>query len=229
MSMAENAAKMKLDMQQVVSLGNSIANGGVEKAVSMSAELQVLGGAFAQFADPLTLLHDSLLDMDGLSNRITGLIGEIGRFDKKEGRVVIDPFSQFQLRQASQSMGLDYGKLIESANQQAKRKEIESQLVGLSNIPQEYKELIMNTAQFKDGYAGVRSSDGTFKKLSSLNGDDLKSLADFAKTDSENIRDIAQMLRGMTDIREGMEKEKENERATLYRTQSEHIKGIYRD
>ena len=114
-SMAENAAKMKLDMQQVVSLGNKLAEGGVESAVNMAAELQVLGGAFTQFADPLGLLHDSLLDMEGLSDRLTGLVGQIGRFDKEQGRIVIDPFQQAQLRQASKSMGLDYGKLIESA------------------------------------------------------------------------------------------------------------------
>ncbi len=228
-SMAENAAKMKLDMQQVVSLGNKLADGGVESAVNMAAELQVLGGAFTQFADPLGLLHDSLLDMEGLSDRLTGLVGQIGRFDKEQGRIVIDPFQQAQLRQASKSMGLDYGKLIESATQQAKRKEIETQMSGLSNIPKEYKELLMNTAQFQNGVAGVRGANGEFKKLASLNGDDLKSLANFAKTDSENIRDIATMLRGMTDIREGMGKEKENERAAMYMSQSQAIKGMYKD
>lgn len=228
-SMAENAAKMKLDMQQVVSLGNKLADGGVESAVNMAAELQVLGGAFTQFADPLGLLHDSLLDMEGLSDRLTGLVGQIGRFDKEQGRIVIDPFQQAQLRQASKSMGLDYGKLIESATQQAKRKEIETQMSGLSNIPKEYKELLMNTAQFQNGVAGVRGANGEFKKLASLNGDDLKSLANFAKSDSENIRDIATMLRGMTDIREGMGKEKENERAAMYMSQSQAIKGMYKD
>lgn len=224
-AMAENAAKMKLDMQQIVSLSEKVNT--VESAVNVGAELQVLGGAFAQFADPLALLHDSLLDMEGLSDRLTGLVGSMGRFDKDEGRIKIDSMAQVQLRTAAQSMGMDYGKLIESATQQAKRKEVEAQMSGLSNIPDEYKELLMNTAQFQNGRAGVRGADGTFKNLASLNGNDLKALADFAKTDSENIRDIAYMLRGMTDVREGQEKEKENERATMYRQQAEHIKGIY--
>ena len=226
-AMAEQAAKMKLDMQQVISLANKLNEGGLEEAVNMSAELQVLGGAFAQFADPIGLLHDSMMDVEGLSDRLTTLVGSMGNFNKDTGKIDINPFQQQQLRAASKSMGLDYGKLIESATQQAKRKEIETQMAGLNNIPEEYKELIMNTAQFQNGVAGVRGANGEFTNLRNLNGADLKKLADFAKTDSENIRDIATMLRGMTDIKEGVEKEKENQRAAMYQSQAEAIKGIY--
>lgn len=226
-AMAEHATKMKLDMQQTINLANKLAEGGIESAVNMSAELQVLGGPFAQFADPMALLHGSLMDMEDLSERLTSLVGQIGFFNKNTGQIDIGAFDRQRLRAASSAMGLDYGKLIESATQQAKRKEVENQMQGLGNIPDEYKELIMNTAQFQNGVAGVRGADGEFKNLRSLNGADLRKLADFAKTDSENIRDIAIMLRGMTDIKEGTEKEKENERATMYRQQSEAIKGIY--
>lgn len=229
MAMAEQAAKMKLDMQQTISLANKLADGGIEAAVNMSADLQVLGGPFAQFADPMALLHGSIMDMEDLSERLTSLMGQMGRFNKETGQIDIGSFDRQRLRAAASSMGLDYGKLIESATQQAKRKEVETQMSGLVNIPEEYKELIMNTAQFQNGVAGVKGADGEFKNLRSLNGADLRKLADFAKTDSDNIRDIAAMLRGMTDVREGMEKEKENERAAMYRSQSETIKGIYDD
>lgn len=229
MAMAEQASKMKLDMEQTISLANKLADGGIEAAVNMSADLQVLGGPFAQFADPMALLHGSIMDMEDLSNQLTGLMGNMGRFNKETGQIDIGAFDRQRLRSAASSMGLDYGKLIESATQQAKRKEVEAQMSGLNNIPEEYKELIMNTAQFQNGIAGVRGADGNFKNLSSLNGQDLKKLADFAKTDSENIRDIATMLRGMTDVREGMEKEKENQRAAMYQSQAEAIKGIYND
>lgn len=228
-AMAEHATKMKLDMQQTINLANKLAEGGIESAVNMSAELQVLGGPFAQFADPMALLHGSLMDMEDLSERLTSLVGQIGFFNKNTGQIDIGAFDRQRLRAASSAMGLDYGKLIESATQQAKRKEVENQMQGLGNIPDEYKELIMNTAQFQNGVAGVRGADGEFKNLRSLNGADLRKLADFAKTDSENIRDIAIMLRGAIDVREGTEKEKENQRATEYRTQAEYLKGMYID
>ena len=227
MKMAENAAKMKMDMQQVVSLGNKLAEGGVESAVNMAAELQVLGGAFAQFADPLGLLHDSLLDMDGLSDRLTGLVGEMGHFDKEQGKVVIDPFQQMQLRQAAKSMGLDYGKLIESATQQAKRKEIETQMAGLSNIPKEYKELIMNTAQFKNGRAGVTLANGEFKELNALTHGELVEIADLEKDVATDVKDIKKHLIGAEELRQNTQKELDNQKTIQFKSQSEAIKGIY--
>lgn len=227
MKMAENAAKMKMDMQQVVSLGNKLAEGGVESAVNMAAELQVLGGAFAQFADPLGLLHDSLLDMDGLSDRLTGLVGKMGRFDKEQGKVIIDPFQQIQLRQAAKSMGLDYGKLIDSATQQAKRKEIETQMMGLSNIPKEYKELIMNTAQFKNGRAGVTLANGEFKELNKLTHGELVEIADLEKDVADDVKEIKKHLIGAEEVRQNTQKELDNQNTIQFRNQSEAIKGIY--
>lgn len=226
MKMAENAAKMKMDMEQVVSLGNKLSDGGIDSAVNMAAELQVLGGAFAQFADPLGLLHDSLLDMNGLSERVTKLVGQMGRFDKNEGRVIIDPFQQMQLRQAAKSMGMDYGKLIESANQQAKRKEIEAQMRGADNISEEYKELILNTAQFKNGRAGV-TINGKFKDVSLLTGDDLSKLADLEKDVGADVKDIKKHLIGAEEVKQNTEKELENQKTIQFKSQSEAVKGIY--
>ena len=228
MSMAENAAKMKMDMQQVVSLGNKLAEGGVEGAVNMAAELQVLGGAFAQFADPLGLLHDSLLGMDELSDRLTGLVGKIGRFDKQQGKVVIDPFQQMQLRQAAKSMGLDYGKLIDSATQQAKRKEIESQMSGLSNIPDEYKEMIMNTAQFdKNGNAGITLANGSFKNISELTKNELVEIADLEKDLGTDVKEIKRFLIGAEDARKNQEAALENQRAVDNQIEAKQVKSVY--
>lgn len=226
-AMAEKAAKMKMDMEQAFRLAEKAST--VESAVDVSAQLQVLGGEFTQFADPLALLHDSLLDVEGLNDRLAGLVSRMGYFDKNTGQIQIAAQDKIRLKTAANAMGVDYNALIESATHQAKRNEIEAQMSGLGNIPEQYKELLMNTAQFQNGVAGIRGADGTFKKLASLNGNDLKILAENSKSDSDNIRDIARMLRGMTDMREGMEKEKENERATMYAEQAEAIKGIYKD
>lgn len=226
-AMAEKAAKMKMDMEQAFRLAEKAST--VESAVDVSAQLQVLGGEFTQFADPLALLHDSLLDVEGLNDRLAGLVSRMGYFDKNTGQIQIAAQDKIRLKTAANAMGVDYNALIESATHQAKRNEIEAQMSGLGNIPEQYKELLMNTAQFQNGVAGIRGADGTFKKLASLNGNDLKMLAENSKSDSDNIRDIARMLRGMTDMREGMEKEKENERATMYAEQAEAIKGIYKD
>lgn len=227
MSMAENATRLKMDMQQVVALASKITDGGIDAAVNMSADLQVLGGPFAQFADPLGLLHDGLLDMESLSDRLTDMVGELGSFDRERGELKIDAFNQMRLREAAKSMGVDYGKLVESATHQAKRKEIDLQMAGLDNIPDEYKEFIMNTAQFQNGRAGITDKYGNFKDLASLSSEDIAEMAKYAQSDSENIRDIAEMLRGALDVQKGQEAELENARAEQYADEAEKYKSIY--
>lgn len=228
MSMAENAAKTKMDMQQIVSLGNKLAEGGVEGAVNMAADLQVLGGSFAEFADPLALLHDGLLDMEGLSDRLTGLVGKMGRFNKETGKVDIGAFQQMQLREAAKTMGVDYGKLIESATHQAKRKEIENQMSGLGNIPEEYKELLMNTAQFQNGKAGV-SVNGKFKELSALTKEELVEIADLEKDVGQDVKEIKKFLIGAEDARKNQEAALENQRTVDNAEKAKAVKEVYQN
>ena len=225
-SMAEQAAKMKLDISEAVKLAEKVST--IEGAVDVSSQLQVLGGQFAAFADPMGLLYDSLNNMEGMQDRLTDLVKDMGYFNKMTGEIEIANFDKIRLRQAASAMGVDYGKLIDSATQQAKRGEVEAQMRGLSNIPQEYKELLMNTAMFQNGVAGITGSDGTFKSLATLDGKDLKMLAQNSKSDSDNIRDIAQMLRGMTDITEGEQKAEADARTSMFREQGDIIKEGYK-
>ena len=227
MSMAENATKLKMDMQQVVTLANKLTDGGLDAAVNMGADLQVLGGPFAQFGDPLGMLHDGLLDVENLSKRLTDMVGDMGHFDKEKGELRIDTFNQMRLREAAKAMGVDYGKLVESATHQAKRNEIDVQMAGLDNIPEHLKEFIMNTAQFQNGRAGITDKNGAFRELSTLSADDIADMAKYAQSDSENIRDIAEMLRGALDVQKGQEAELENVRAEEYADKAEKYKSIY--
>ena len=59
-NMARKASQIKLDMQQTASFANKVNT--VEGAINVGAKLQVLGGTFSQFADPLGMLNESLND-----------------------------------------------------------------------------------------------------------------------------------------------------------------------
>ena len=226
-SMAEKAAKMRVDMDMVASLADKFST--ISDAVTTSASLQVLGGPFAQFADPMGLLHDSLNDMEGLQDRLTNLTSSLGRFNRQTGEIEIATFDKMRLKEAAKAMGIDYGKLIEQTTTAARRKEVDYQMKGLTNIPEEYKELLMNTATFENGIAGAKDVNGKFKSLSELTNEDLKNLADINKSESENIADIAGMLRGFLDVREGEEKQKNTQEAKYYENQATGIKDIYRE
>ena len=215
-SMAKKATALKLDMQQVAAFADKVST--VEGAIDVSAKLQVLGGPFAAMADPLGMLNEGLNDMEGLQDRLIKMVKGMGSFDKSTGEVNVSSFNKRRIKEAANAMGISYDNLMESVNADAKRGEIKKQISAsatASALPEEMKELIMNSGTFKDGKAGV-SIRGQFKSLDELSGDDYEALQKETQTESEDIKDIAANLRSLVDTREGLKKSYETWMGRIY-------------
>ena len=215
-SMAKKATALKLDMQQVAAFADKVST--VEGAIDVSAKLQVLGGPFAAMADPLGMLNEGLNDMEGLQDRLIKMVKGMGSFDKSTGEVNVSSFNKRRIKEAANAMGISYDNLMESVNADAKRGEIKKQISAsatASALPEEMKELIMNSGTFKDGKAGV-SIRGQFKSLDELSGKDYEALKKETQTESEDIKDIATDLRSLVDAREGLNKSYETWTARLF-------------
>ena len=214
MDMAEMATKIKMDMGMVAQFADRVSN--VSDAVNMGAQLQVLGGPFAQFSDPLRMLYGSLNDMGDFSKQFAKLTENLGSFNKDTGEFNIkSTFDRIRLREAAKIMGVDYEKLIDQVTTQARRREIEKQLPYFNNVPEEFKEWVKNNATFEGGVAGIKAKDGTFKALNKLEKADFETLVNETKSEAENIADIAEMLRGAIDKREGLDKQRDAQAAKM--------------
>lgn len=214
-SMAKKATAIKMDMQMVANLAEKVST--VEGAIDVGAKLQVLGGPFAQAADPLGMLNEGLNDIEGLQDRITRMIGTLGSFDKSTGEVKVSSFNKRRIRAAAEAMGMDYGKLMESVNANAKRGEVEKQLsasASASKLDDNMKELIKNNAEFKDGKAGV-SINGEWKSIDELGNKDYEALVAETQDQAADVKDIAKNLRSLVDKRQGVIKQKEARQAQI--------------
>lgn len=216
-SMAMKATALRLDMQQVAAMADKVSS--VEGSIDVAAKLQVLGGPFAAFADPMGMLNEGLNDMEGLQDRIAKMVGNLGTFNRETGEVEVSAFNKQRIRAAAEAMGMDYSTLMESVNAQARRGEIEKQMSGNANVQglsEEMRELIKNTGTFKDGKAGV-SINGKFKSLDELSEDDYNALQAESRSDSENIKDIAVNLRDLLSLRTGVSKQKDTTQARMFK------------
>ena len=215
-SMAKKATAMKMDMQQVAALADKVST--VEGAIDVSSQLQVLGGPFAQLADPLGMLNEGLNDMEGLQDRLIKMVGGLGSFDKETGEVKVSSFNKQRIKAASQAMGVDYGTIMESVNAQARRGEISKQIAAsevASGFSDDMKELIMNSGTIKDGKAGV-SIKGKFKSVDELTEKDYEALQAESRTESEDIKVAAQSLQSIDEKIESFETAKEARQAQMY-------------
>lgn len=215
-SMAKKATAMKMDMQQVAALADKVSS--VEGAIDVSAQLQVLGGPFAQLADPLGMLNEGLNDMEGLQDRLIKMVGGLGSFDKETGEVKVSSFNKQRIKAASQAMGVSYDTIMESVNAQARRGEISKQIAAsatASGFNDDMKELIMNSGTIKDGKAGV-SIKGKFKSVDELTEKDYEALQAESRTETEDIKVMAQSLQSIEEKVQSFETAKAAKQAEMY-------------
>lgn len=212
--MAQHAAKIHMDMEQVRALADKTGN--VEGAITTAAKMQVLGGPFTSMADPLGMLSESWGDMEGLADRMSKITASMGRFNRATGEVNVDAFNRQRLRAYAEATGQDYNSVMETVQHQTKLGEIKSQISAsaAAGLSDEMKELIENTATFKDGRAGV-TIDGKFKSLNDLSEGDKEKLQALQQTEAQDIKQIAQDLASLVDRRKGFEKQLENMQATV--------------
>lgn len=206
-AMAKKSAEMKLDLSQVFAMADKVST--VEGAITTGANLQVLGGPFAQMGNPLGMLYEGLNDPNALMDRMIKMFGGLGTFNRQTGEVEVSAFNKQRIKAAAQASGLDYGAVMESVNAQARRGEIGRQIDNL-NFSKQTKELIKNVGTIQNGKAGVNYK-GEFYTAEQIQAGKLSEneLISISQSESENIEDIATTLRGWNDIITGAKKQKE--------------------
>lgn len=218
-SMAKKATAIKMDMRQIEAFASKVNT--LEGSMETAAKLQVLGGPFASLSDPLGMLNEGLMDMEGLMDRVTRMVGGLGSFNKATGEVVVSAFNKTRIRAAAEAMGMDYSQLMTSINAQARRNEIEKQIRASGNpnsLNEKMLELFKNSATFNEqGVAGV-SINGEFKTLSDLENKDYTELIKETQSESADIKDIAKSVRSLVDIRQGARKQYEANKALIQET-----------
>lgn len=215
-SMAKKAAEVNLNIAEAFKIADKIQSGGIQEAIKMGAGLQVLGGSFAQFGDPMGMLYQGLNDAEGLQDRMVKMFSGYGRI--KNGQVDISNFDKMRIKTAAQTMGVSPDEMLNMVSRQAVRGRVESQMKGNAIFEQdkELAELIKNTATLNKDNQAVVNIAGREKKLSEITSADKEYLKDMQKSEADDIKDIAQMMRGYDDMRSGRQKAIENNRARMY-------------
>lgn len=142
-----------------------------DKAAEAAAQMQVLGGAFAQsFGDPMQLAFESMNDPAKLADKFAGLVK--GMVQKTAaGDFIIPPAARKQLQLASQALGQDYENIKNTAIEQAKITDKMTALgkQGIFNIKDDDKPALASLMKLnKDNKYEIRMSDGTTKLLENI-------------------------------------------------------------
>lgn len=134
--MATYSLQTRMNMEQVAAFADKVDN--VEGAIETGAKLQVLGGSFAAFADPLQMMYESLNDFESLGKRMEGMFKDNMYFDSSTGTMTASVIDKQRMKAAAKEMGLDYNEMFTMAQTTKMRDFLSSKIdfstLGSSNI-----------------------------------------------------------------------------------------------
>jgi hypothetical protein len=134
-----------------------------EEAYSMAAQLQTIGGAFAQMGDASKLLYMAQNDLQGLNEEIINASAAMATFNKDTGQFELSTQARLQIRQVAKTFGTDADAITQASLKAAKQTQILSQinpLQGFQNLSEEQKAVLANAAEIgKGGGITIKGED----------------------------------------------------------------------
>jgi hypothetical protein len=124
--MSELSTKLGVSMEFASGFADKLWD--VEGAVETSAQLQVMGGAFARLADPFKLMYMARNDMAGLTDAVINATKATAAFNAKTGEFDISALEMSRLRKVAEATGLNFEELAKSAKNAAKFTAIRKQI-----------------------------------------------------------------------------------------------------
>lgn len=196
--MSLRAQALRVDMQNIMNSADNFSD--IEKAISNSANIQMLGGSYAaNFSNPMQTLYESMNDPEALEKRIERTLQGKGKFDEKTGEVRLNGLDMQFIKQFGESSGIGGETAVQMAKSLTRNNVIDNQLG--RGFSQSDKVAVENLAQYNsskrqfevyDYNSGKNISlkDLTPKKLKELQGTTIDE-----KTAYGDIHDISERIR----------------------------------
>jgi hypothetical protein len=152
--MSQRATEFKIKMSDVFSIAEKVMD--PDQAISLSANLQVLGGAIGDFGDPLKMMYDATNNVEGLQDALIGAAGSLATYNSEQGRFEITGVNLRRARAMASELGVSLGDLTKGAVAAAERTSAATALManGLK-LDDKQTEFITNLARMKDGVMSI--------------------------------------------------------------------------
>ena len=162
--MAANSQKINLDMSYAFTAAEKLRD--LDTVMTSASDLQMLGGAFSQMADPLSMYSMALTDTEKLQNTMGKALSQYVEMDKKTGMIKIQSTEAMLLmKEAAGSFGLSYEQAFDMASKFQKQNLFEKYL-STTTLSEEQKNLVYSFGEM------VKNNSGGFDLKVKIPGQD---------------------------------------------------------
>jgi hypothetical protein len=193
--MVQEAQALNFKMEETFKVAAKLYD--PEGAIDLSANLQVIGGAIGDLADPIKLMYDATNNVESLQTSILGAAKSLATYNAEQGRFEVTGANLRRAKAMSDALGISMEQLTSSAIKGQVQMQAMSQ-IELFDLNEDQKQFVSNLATMKDGVVGfelpkdLQESLGikqSFLDLSSLNGEQMAKIAEAQKRLSERKTD----------------------------------------
>jgi len=186
--MAAQAQRLGITMSETKRLAEDVMD--PEGAIELAANLQVVGGAVGDLADPFKLMYMATNDIAGLQDALVNVGKDLVVFNKETGEMSIPPTAQRQMRAMAETLGMQTDDFAQMIKLQGKFDHVMNQM-DFSSFTKEMEDsgvgdYIAGIAQMGKGGRYQVQVDGEMVNVDSLTPDDMKQLQKDALLDAEN-------------------------------------------
>lgn len=162
--MVQKAQELRMSMETVLGIADKVMD--PEKALEMSANLQVIGGSLGDFNDPIKMMYMATNDVEGLQDALAKSAESLVTFNQEQGRFQIFGGDLRRAKAMAAEMGISYKELSNIAIQSAQRTSAAADLMSSGlQMSDEDREFITNMAQMKDGKMVIEVPETMRKSL----------------------------------------------------------------
>lgn len=165
--MVQQAQSLKINMEEIFKVADKLYD--PESAITLAANLQVVGGAFGDLGDPIKLMYDATNNVESLQTSIIGAARSLATYNAEQGRFEVTGANLRRAKAMSEALGISMGELTNMAVKGAAKFEAMSKLNMFPSLTDDQREFVSNIATIKDGKIGFDLPDDMAKKMGITN------------------------------------------------------------
>lgn len=148
--MVQRSLEFRMNMSEVFKIADKVMD--PDKAIELTANMQMLGGAIGDLNDPLKLMYMATNNVEGLQDAMMGAVENLATYNEEQQRFEVTGINLRRVREMANALGVDYKELTKGAIAAQERLAATNDLLAKGfDISDADREFIVNMSQMKDG------------------------------------------------------------------------------
>ncbi len=161
--MVQEAQALNFNVENTFKVANDLFDPA--KAIELTANMQVLGGAIGDLNSPLKLMYDATNNVEGLQTSILGAAKSLATYNAEQGRFEVAGANLRRAKAMADALGISMGDLTSAAVKGASKMQAMNELMMFPDLTKDQREFMSNLSTMKGGTIGFSIPDDVADKI----------------------------------------------------------------